>query len=50
MIKRFFGAAVISAALIGTPAHAALKVLATSADWGSLATASRCPSLCPADF
>jgi zinc/manganese transport system substrate-binding protein len=38
MPKQFILATLLGATLIGTPAHAALKVFATSPDWGALAT------------
>lgn len=38
MTKRILLAAILGATLIGTPAHAALKVFATSPDWGALAS------------
>ncbi|HQR49709.1 MAG TPA: zinc ABC transporter substrate-binding protein [Steroidobacteraceae bacterium] len=38
MIRKFIGASLAMALLVTQPAQAALKVLATTADWGSLAT------------
>ena len=38
MIRRILDAGLVAMLAIAMPAHAALKVLATTADWGSLAT------------
>jgi zinc/manganese transport system substrate-binding protein len=38
MIRRILAACLVATFAIATPAHAALKVLATTADWGALAT------------